>query len=142
MPNLIKGTARLTIGRFLYDWSHHDYCLLAYTSHEGRGVVATVPDSAGNAPDLWSVAARHESRTADHEALGRWCLVGGWSLNMKPKDTWFSVTEEPWSLEVRVSVPSFKPHQYGNTLYGWRGAHVGTLGIKNPDIIQRAHQLL
>lgn len=142
MPQRITGTARLTIGRFLYDWDHGDYCLLAYTSDGPMGIVATVPDADGNSPDLWSIAARHESRAASHEDIGRWCLCSGWALSMKPKDSWFAVTGEPWTLEVRSSLQGIKPHQYGNTAYGWGGAHVGVLTASTPEVQQRAHDLL
>jgi hypothetical protein len=142
MANRINGTARLTIGRFMYDWDHRDYCLLAYTSDGNMGVVATVPDENGDAPDLWSIAARHESRTATHEDLGRWCLCAGWALTMKPADQWFSVVDQTWGLEVRNTLASIKPHQYGNTAYGWNGAYVGVLTVEDPEIRKRAHGLL
>lgn len=142
MPQWITGTTRLTIGRFLYDWDHADYCLLAYASDGNMGVVATVPDADGNAPDLWSIAARHESRTASYEDLGRWCLCVGWALTSKPKDRWFSIVGEPWTLEVRNTLHQVKPHQYGVTAYGWSGAHVGVLTAGTPEVQQRAHDLL
>lgn len=142
MPNQIRGTARLTIGRLLYDWNHGDHCLLAYSSDGDMGVVATVPNEDGDAPDLWSIAARHESRTATYEDLGRWCLSVGWALTMKPRNEWFSVIGESWALEVRNTLATIKPHQYGNTAYGWNGVHVGVLNVENPEIQKQAHSLL
>jgi hypothetical protein len=142
MPNLIKGSSRLVIGRFLYDWQHGDRCLLAYSSSGNMGVVATVPDKDGNAPDLWSIAARHESRTASYEDLARWCLCVGWSMTMKPRQQWISAVDQPWALEVRATLPSVKPHQYGNTAYGWNGAHIGVLRAENSEFQNQAHRLL
>lgn len=142
MSSRITGTTRLTIGRFLYDWNHGDYCLLAYASDGPMGVVATVPDANGNAPDLWSIAARHESRTAGHEDIARWCLCSGWAITMKPTDQWFAVAGTSWTLDVRNTLNSIKPHQYGNTAYGWSGAYVGTLTVDDQALQQQAHQLL
>lgn len=142
MSNMIEGSSRLVIGRFLYDWNHGDHCLLAYSSSGAMGVVATVPDKDGNAPDLWSIAARHESRTASYEDLARWCLCVGWSMTMKPRNEWISAVGQPWALEVRAHLPSIKPHQYGNTAYGWNGALIGVLKVDNPEFQEQAHSLL
>ncbi|MEH6373735.1 hypothetical protein V7793_05150 [Streptomyces sp. KLMMK] len=143
MPQHLTGTAsRLIIGKLLYDWDHQDYCLIAYTGLDNMGVVGTFPDANGDAPDLWSIAARHESQKADYEDLGRWCLCTGWALSSKPRDTWIEVTNQPWKLEVRNTLKEIKPHQYGNTAYGWKGVHVGVLTVDDPDVIKQAHALL
>ena len=142
MPKEIEGTSRLTIGRFLYDWNHRDYCLLAYAGDGKMGVVATVPTEQGDAPDLWSIAARHESLTASPEDIGRWCLCSGWAMTNHPRHEWFSVTGEKWTLSVRNTLSGIRPHQYGTTAYGWSGAYVGSLTIENPEIRSRAWGLL
>ncbi|MGW1837009.1 hypothetical protein [Streptomyces sp. NPDC002067] len=142
MPQRITGNSRLTIGTLLHDWQHGEYCLLAYASSGDKGVVATFPDHDGGAPDLWSIAARHEARTADHEAIGRWCLATGRALSSRPRDHCFTVSDTPWTLDVRNVLDSVKPHQYGNSAYGWRGAYVGVLTVEDEEIQQRAHDIL
>ncbi|MYY03114.1 MULTISPECIES: hypothetical protein [unclassified Streptomyces] len=144
MPQQIKGDSRLVIGRFLYDWHHQDYLLLAYAhrGHEGMGVVGTVADAEGRMPDLWSVAARHCSLGASAEEIGRWCLCSGWARTMSPRNAWIEVDGVPWTFDVRNTLSEIRPHQYGTTAYGWRGAYVGTLTLEDPDVIQRAHDLM
>ncbi|MEU5166774.1 hypothetical protein [Streptomyces mutomycini] len=144
MPQRIKGESRLIIGKFLYDWQHQDHLLLAYAArgHQGMGVVGTVVDQEGRAPDLWSVAARHCSVGATAEELGRWCLCSGWARTSSPRDMWIEVDEVPWQFDVRNTLPEIKPHQYGNTAYGWKGAYVGTLTVEDQDVLHRAHALM
>ncbi|CAL9479370.1 hypothetical protein [Streptomyces sp. enrichment culture] len=142
MPQQLTGTSRLTIGRLLYDWDHRTYCLLAYASLGDKGVVATVPDAHGNAPDLWSIAARHMPPNASHEDVGRWCLCVGWALTGGPRDAWFSLPAGAWTLEVRNVLHEIKPHQYGSSAYGWRGAYVGVLTPDAAEVREQAHALL
>ncbi|MCY0942613.1 hypothetical protein [Streptomyces antarcticus] len=142
MPQRITGTSRLTIGRFLYDWDNRTYCLLAYARHGNMGVVATVPDVNGDAPDLWSIAARHSPNNASHEDIGRWCLCSGWALSSGRPDHWFAAQNQQWTLDVRNTLHEIKPHQYGITAYGWHGAYVGILTPEDPDTRERAHRLL
>ncbi|MFJ2774594.1 hypothetical protein [Streptomyces sp. NPDC087300] len=140
---MITGSARLTIARFLYDWDHGDHCLLAYTSHGAMGVAATIPNAEGDAPDLWSMAGRNLPPSAQDEDRARWAICAGWALNTStlPEHRLTLVGHE-WTLEVIRTLHEIKPHQYGNSAYGWTGAHIGRLTLNDPYAQAQAHTLL
>ncbi|MGW6535206.1 hypothetical protein ACWGBV_03110 [Streptomyces sp. NPDC055051] len=144
MPEHIKGASRLVIGKFLYDWHNQEYCLIAYATrgHDGMGVVGTMPDADGNAPDLWSTAARHLPLNASIEDIGRWCLGAGWARSNHPRHSWIETEDEKWTLAVRNTLKDIKPHQYGNTAFGWLGAYVGVMTVDDVEVTRRAHALL
>lgn len=143
MPSEIKGTSRLIIRKFLYDWHNGEHMLLVYAArgHEGMGLVGTMPDHEGRVPDLWSVAARHEKLAASDEELGRWCLNSGWASTNAPADMRITVEEVPWTLAVRNTLSEIRPHQYGTTAYGWRGGHFGTFRVEDAAVVAQAHAL-
>ncbi|MFF7361046.1 hypothetical protein [Streptomyces sp. NPDC008125] len=144
MPSEIKGTSRLIIRKFLHDWHNWEHMLLVYAArgHEGMGLVGTMPDHEGHVPDLWSIAARHSSPTSSVEEIGRWCLSSGWASTNAPADMRLTVEECDWTFSVRNTLSEIRPHQYGNTAYGWRGGYFGTVHIENADVVAQAHALM
>ncbi|GAA3085671.1 hypothetical protein GCM10020000_85150 [Streptomyces olivoverticillatus] len=137
---IITGTAKLMITTFVYEWPDNR-CLLAYTSHEGKGVVAAIPDVTGDAPSLWAVAGAHLptnilGRDTDEER-GRWLIFSGWGSDVTRRPRRLELEGEEWTLEVLKTVPAFKEHQYGRAVCGWYGVHTGRLTLKDPELTKK-----
>ncbi|MFI0262057.1 hypothetical protein ACH4OW_23805 [Streptomyces sp. NPDC017056] len=133
MPKTLSGTAPLIISPFRHRFDPAEFCLLAYSSYELRGVVGVLPDEKGDTPSLWDMAGRNLPRnilpTSEAEEYGRWLLNCASALRLLTPPDAIRVSGQRWDLDLQRTVDRFKPHQYGETVYGWYGVHVGILSL-------------